>query len=200
MGADAGVSFVGGPGPTTGSRCVWCPTGGAVGASAASWSNRRGLARVGCASAAVGHAREDQRTRRRCRVGRVRERGAHRRCVRVAVGGVDRARTIDHRRERPHLFGRDQRLLGARREHADRRVRVERQCARHGLDQHERERIEVRAAVEMHTLGLFRATRSERCRRPRRRARSSSLPRARGRVRSRRPERCRVRRTTGSRA
>ena len=126
---------------------------GRANGSVASWSNNGGDAGVATTCrmriGVVDHAREQQRAGRRQRVGRVGERLAHRARVGIAIVGLDRPDAIDHRFERSELLGRDQRTLRARGEHAERRVGRERKLPGDRLDEHERERIEIGARVEL---------------------------------------------------
>ena len=76
------------------------------------------------------------------------ERGAHGGGVGVAVGGVGPTGALDDRTETPERERRDERRVRARRERADRGVGDGGHGAGDGLDQHDRERVEVGAAVE----------------------------------------------------
>ncbi len=104
----------------------------------------------------VDHAREQERARRRQRVGGIGDGLAHRRRIGIPIAGFDRAGPVDDRLEWSERLARDDRLQRARRQCPDRGVGREREVTGDALHEDQRERIEVGARVELRSLGLFR--------------------------------------------
>ncbi len=101
-------------------------------------------------------AGERQRLRRGENPRRIGERGAHGGGVGIALGGIGTTGALDDRPE-PAQRGRcDERGVRARGQRADGGVGDRRHRARHRLHQHDREGVEVGAAVERCARGLFR--------------------------------------------
>ena len=87
---------------------------------------------------------------------RVGERRAHRGGVRVALGRIRSAGAFDDRTETTELRRREHRCVLARRERADRGVGHRGHGAGDRLDEHDRERVEIGAAVERRARRLLR--------------------------------------------
>ena len=113
-------------------------------------------ARVGMRIGAVEHAREQERAGRRQRVGRVARarRASWPRRDSASSGSSAPARSTTGASD-AELVGRDQRLLRARGQRAERRVGANGTGRVTDFDEHERERVQVGATVELHALRLL---------------------------------------------